>query len=101
MRVDVDNVKVFKSTLAVDVPNKKFTIDINVKGVKILELTGEVDWTLAASNIIVRAVINGNKNIELVAKRQGYYENIDYALEIFGDKITFVSVNKINSAKDF
>jgi hypothetical protein len=97
--VNLKGVKIFELTSTADVAAKKFTIDVNVKGVKVLQLTGEVDWTPAAANIVLRGTLN-NKKIELVAKRTGY-EKINYSLNVFGKKITFVNANNIRSVKDF
>ena len=97
--VNLKGVKIFELTLSADVAAKKFTIDVNVKGVKVLKLAGKVDWTPAAVDIALIGTLN-NKKIELVAKRTGY-EKINYSLNVFGKKVTFVNANNIRSAKDF
>jgi len=97
--VNLKGVKIFELTLSADVAAKKFTIDVNVKGVKVLKLAGKVDWTPAAADIALIGTLN-NKKIELVAKRTGY-EKINYSLNVFGKKVTFVNANNIRSAKDF
>ena len=97
--VNLKGVKIFELTLSADVAAKKFTIDVNVKGVKVLKLAGKVDWTPAAADISLIGTLN-NKKIELVAKRTGY-EKINYSLNVFGKKVTFVNANNIRSAKDF
>jgi hypothetical protein len=63
------------------------------------ELGIKSKWTPASANVVITGLI-GNKKIEFVAKRQGY-TNIDYSLDIFGDKITFVNVNNIRSKVNF
>ena len=53
-----------------------------------------LNWTPKAADVVVKAIIGGSKKIEFVAKRQGF-SHIDYKLEIFGGKMTFLNDNDI------